>query len=79
MANPRNLGSTLSADEIVHVVPDGHEPAVYHWLYVKGGYVVKFNVQTGTIASSVKLPPMTAIAESADHPEQKGTGPYAAG
>ena len=78
MASPPTLGNTLSTEEIVHVIADGHEPSVYHWLYVKGGYVVKFNVQTGTIASCVKLPPMSAIAESADHPEQKSAGPYAA-
>jgi hypothetical protein len=73
MGTMRTLGDTLPAEDIVHVVPDGHEPAVYHWLYVKGGYVVKFNVTTGAIASSVKLPTTKAITEKADDPEQKTT------
>jgi hypothetical protein len=73
MANLRTLGKTLSTEEIIHVIPDGHEPATYHWLYVKGGYVIKFNLTSGAIVAGVKLPDTKAITEKAGDPEQKNT------
>ena len=76
MGSMPTLDDTLLAEDIIHVVPDGHEPAVYHWLYVKAGYVVKFNVTTGAIVSSVKLPTTKAITERADDPEQRTAVSY---
>ncbi len=59
------MGDTLPAEDIVHVVPDGSEPATYHWLYVKGGILVKLNVKNGEIIAALKLPSLKAIGEKA--------------
>lgn len=76
MASLQTQGETLSTEEIIHVVPDGREPAIYHWLYVKGGYVVKFNLTAGTVVASVKLPDVKAITDKTGDPEQKNMGTY---
>jgi hypothetical protein len=76
MASLPTQGETLSTEEIIHVVPDGHEPALYHWLYVKGGYVVKFNLIAGAVVASVKLPDVNAIISKVGDPEQKNMGSY---
>jgi hypothetical protein len=68
------MGDTLPAEDIVHVVPDGSEPATYHWLYVKGGILVKLNVKNGQVIEARKLPSTAAIAGKAGVPEQKDTG-----
>jgi hypothetical protein len=60
----RTIGDTLPAEDIIHVVPDRRDPA-YHWLYIRGGYLVKFNIDTGSIVQSKSLPPAAAISEMA--------------
>jgi hypothetical protein len=61
----RTPGDTLPAEDIVHVVPDGSEPATYHWLYVKGGILVKLSVKTGQVIEARKLPSLKAISDKA--------------
>jgi hypothetical protein len=69
----KTMGDTLPAEDIVHVVPDGSEPATYHWLYVKGGFLVKLSVKTGKVIEARMLPSPKAIADKAGVPEQADT------
>lgn len=65
------MGDTLPAEDIVHVVPDGSEPATYHWLYVKGGILVKLSIKTGQVIEARRLPSLKAIIDKAGMSEQK--------
>lgn len=69
----RTIGTTLPAEDIIHAVPDGLDPSTYHWLYVKGGYLIKINIKSGELVASVKLPSTKEIVAKAGDPQQKIT------
>src|SRR4051812_28335154 len=63
-ATMQTIGDTLPAEDIIHIVPDRRDP-VYHWLYVRGGYLLKFNIDTGAVLQAKSLPAAATIADLA--------------